>query len=118
MSAVAPDVAIIHAQRADRQGNVQLWGVRGVQKEAVLAAKQSLVTVEALVDELEPTPGAVVLPTWAVTYVAQAAGGAKPSYALGYGEREDATYVEWEAISRDRTKFRSWMAENGFEAVS
>jgi glutaconate CoA-transferase subunit A len=94
VSAIAPDVAIIHAQCADRQGNVQLWGVRGVQKEAVLAGKRSLVTVETLVDELEPTPGAVVLPTWAVTYVAQAAGGAKPSYALSYGEREDAAYVE------------------------
>jgi glutaconate CoA-transferase subunit A len=118
VSAIAPDVAIIHAQRADREGNVQLWGVRGVQKEAVLAAKQSLVTVEALVDELEPAPGAVVLPAWAVTYVAQASGGARPSYASGYGEREDEVYVEWEPISRDRMKFAAWMAENGFEGVS
>ena len=60
--ALRPDVAIIHAQRADRDGNVQLWGLTGVQKEAVLAAERSLVTVEEIVDELEPRPNAVVLP--------------------------------------------------------
>src|SRR5689334_15913219 len=62
VSALNPDVAVVHAQRADRQGNVQMWGITGVQKEAVLAAKRSLVTVEEVVDELDPRPGAVVLP--------------------------------------------------------
>src|SRR3984885_7627588 len=69
--ALSPDVTIIHAQRADRKGNVQMWGILGVQKEGVLAARRSLVTVEEVVDELPPTPGAVVLPTWAVTAVAE-----------------------------------------------
>src|SRR5690349_8590709 len=68
--AIHPDVAIIHAQRADRAGNVQLWGLTGVQKEAVLSASRSLVTVEEVVDTLEPRPDAVVLPAWVVTAVA------------------------------------------------
>jgi glutaconate CoA-transferase subunit A len=114
VSAIHPDVAIIHAQRADREGNVQLWGIRGVQKEAVLAAKASIVTVEEIVDRLEPTPGAIVLPAWSVTYVARAPGGAHPSYALGYQERDDRAYVDWEPISRDRVKFNEWLAANGF----
>ena len=62
--AIRPDVGIVHAQRADEAGNVQLWGIVGVQKEAVLASDRSLVTVEEIVPELEPLPGAVVLPTW------------------------------------------------------
>src|SRR5438045_1247503 len=75
-----PDVGIVHAQRADRSGNVQLWGISGVQKEAVLASARSLVTVEEIVDELEPVPGAIILPGWVVTAVAAAPGGAHPSY--------------------------------------
>jgi glutaconate CoA-transferase subunit A len=114
VSAIHPDVAIIHAQRADREGNVQLWGVRGVQKEAVLAAKASIVTVEEIVDRLEPTPGAIVLPAWSVTYVVEAPGGARPSYALGYQERDDRAYMDWEPISRDRARFKEWLAANGF----
>src|SRR6266568_2390246 len=82
--ALRPDVGVIHAQRADRKGNVQLWGISGVQKETVLAAARSLVTVEEIVDELEPVPGAVVLPHWTVTCVAEARHGAHPSYAQGY----------------------------------
>src|SRR5205085_10111418 len=87
--ALNPDVTIIHAQRADSAGNVQLWGIAGVQKEAVLAAKRSLVTVEEVVDEFEPRPGAVVLPSWVVTAVAEVPGGASPSYAAGYYERDN-----------------------------
>jgi glutaconate CoA-transferase subunit A len=115
--AVHPDVAIVHAQRADREGNVQLWGIVGVQKEAVLSARRSLVTVETIVDTLEPMPGAVVLPSWAVTCVSAVPGGARPSYALGYGEREDEAYVAWEPISRDRAKFAAWMRANGLRPV-
>src|SRR5881275_2002264 len=79
-----PDVGIVHAQRADRHGNVQLWGIVGVQKEVVLASARSIVTVEELVDELEPRPGAIVLPHWTVDAVSLAPGGAHPSYAHGY----------------------------------
>ena len=107
--ALHPDVGIVHAQRADRDGNVQLWGITGVQKEVVLASRRSLVTVEEIVDELEPLPGAVVLPTWAVTAVAEVPGGARPSYAQGYYERDNAAYRAWDAISRDREAFVRWL---------
>jgi glutaconate CoA-transferase subunit A len=109
--ALNPDVAVVHAQRADRAGNVQLWGITGVQKEAVLASSRSLVTVEEIVDELEPVPGAVVLPSWVVTAVAPAPEGAKPSYAYGYYERDNAAYQAWDAIGRDREKFSAWLEE-------
>ena len=105
------DVAIVHAQRADREGNVQMWGLTGVQKEAVLAAKRSLVTVEEIVDELDPRPNAVVLPNWVVTYVAEVPNGAHPSYAHDYYERDNAYYREWDAISKDRNAFSAWLAE-------
>jgi len=109
--ALRPDVAVIHAQRADRRGNVQYWGISGVQKEAVLASARSVVTVEEIVDELDPRPGAVVLPAWAVGYVAAVPGGAHPSYALGYSARDNDFYLAWDAISRDRQKFTAWLDE-------
>jgi glutaconate CoA-transferase subunit A len=109
VAALNPDVAIVHAQRADRDGNVQLWGITGVQKEAVLAAGRSLVTVEEIVDELTPVPGAVVLPGWVVDVVATAPGGAAPSYAHGYYERDNSAYRAWDAISRDREAFTRWL---------
>jgi glutaconate CoA-transferase subunit A len=110
--ALRPDVTIVHAQEADRRGNVQLWGIPGVQKEAVLAAARSLVTVERIVDELEPRPGGVVLPGWAVDAVAPAPAGASPSYAHGLTDRDNAFYKAWDAISRDRDTFRAWMDEH------
>jgi glutaconate CoA-transferase, subunit A len=110
--ALRPDATVVHAQVADRAGNVQMWGITGVQKEAVLAAERSLVTVEEVVDELVPRPGAVVLPTWALTYVAAVPGGAHPSYAHGYSTRDNDFYQRWDAISRDRDTFIRWMAEN------
>jgi glutaconate CoA-transferase subunit A len=107
--AIRPDVGIIHAQQADAVGNVQLWGISGVQKEVVLGSSRSLVTVEEIVPELEPRPDAVMLPAWTVTAVSVAAGGAHPSYAHGYYERDNAFYVRWDEISRDRDGFREWM---------
>lgn len=104
-----PDVAVVHAQQADRHGNVQLWGITGVQKETVLASTRSIVTVEEVVDELELRPGGVVLPAWVVDAVCIAPGGAHPSYAYGYYDRDNAFYVAWDAISRDRDDFRAWM---------
>ena len=109
VAALTPDVAVVHAQRADRAGNVQLWGITGVQKEVVLASRRSVVTVEEIVDELDPRPGAVVLPAWTVTYVAAAPGGAHPSYALDYSVRDNDFYVAWDAISRDREAFTRWL---------
>jgi glutaconate CoA-transferase, subunit A len=110
--ALRPDATVVHAQVADRAGNVQMWGITGVQKEAVLAAERSLVTVEEVVDELVPRPGAVVLPTWALTCVAEVPGGAHPSYAQGYSDRDNDFYLRWDAISRDRATFTDWMTEN------
>jgi glutaconate CoA-transferase subunit A len=104
-----PDVGIVHAQQADHRGNVQLWGILGVQKETVLAASRSIVTVEEVVDELEPRPGAIVLPSWVLDAVSLAPGGAHPSYAHGYYDRDNDFYVGWDEISRDRDRFRAWM---------
>jgi glutaconate CoA-transferase subunit A len=114
VSALRPDVAIIHAQQADRRGNVQFWGITGVQKEAVLAAARSVVTVEEVVDELPPRPGAVVLPSWTVGHVAVVPGGAHPSYALGYTARDNDFYLAWDQISRDRARFGAWLDEHVF----
>jgi glutaconate CoA-transferase subunit A len=118
VAALRPDVTVIHAQRADRAGNVQLWGITGVQKEAVLAAARSVVTVEEIVDKLDPRPGAIVLPGWAVGYVALAPGGAHPSYALDYTVRDNDFYVAWDAISRDRDAFTRWLDENVYTGVA
>lgn len=114
--ALNPDVAVVHAQRADRRGNVQMWGIVGVQKEAVLSARRSLVTVEEIVDELDPVPGAVVLPSWAVTCVAAAPAGSHPSYAHGYSVRDNDYYQRWDPISRDRDAFTAWMDEHVLDA--
>ncbi|MFI6160113.1 CoA transferase subunit A [Micromonospora haikouensis] len=112
LPALRPDVTVVHAQRADRAGNVQMWGITGVQKEAVLAARRSLVTVEEFVDELTPVPGQVVLPGWAITAVARVPGGAHPSYTQGYSVRDNDFYRDWDAISRDRDTFRAWIARH------
>jgi glutaconate CoA-transferase subunit A len=86
-----------------------LWGLTGIQKEAVLGAKRSLVTVEEIVDELQPRPGAVVLPRWVVTRVAEVPGGAKPSYAQDYYDRDNEAYREWDAVSKDPDRFADWL---------
>jgi glutaconate CoA-transferase subunit A len=112
VAALTPDVTVIHAQQADRAGNVQFWGITGVQKEAVLAARRSVVTVEEIVPVLQAQPGGVVLPSWAVGYVALVPGGAHPSYALGYTSRDNDFYLAWDAISRDRDTFGRWLADH------
>jgi glutaconate CoA-transferase, subunit A len=117
VAALRPDVAIVHAQEADRRGNVQLWGIPGVQKEAVLAAERSIVTVERIVDELEARPGAIVLAGWAIDAVAVAPSGSRPSYAHGITARDNAFYREWNAISRDRDRFTQWMERHVLAAV-
>src|SRR5215467_11872496 len=107
--ALHPDVTIIHAQRADRDGNVLIEGILGVQKEAVLAACRSIVTVEEVVDDFPPVQsGAVILPHWAISAVCMVPGGARPSYAYGYYGRDNAFYVAWDEISRDRKRFIAW----------
>ena len=110
--ALRPDVAIVHAQEADRQGNVQLWGIPGVQKEAVLGARRSLVTVKRIVDELEPRPGGIVIPGWVIDAVAEALGGSRPSYSLGITDRDNDFYREWDRVSRERETFLEWMSRH------
>jgi glutaconate CoA-transferase, subunit A len=116
--AINPDVSIVHAQQADRTGNVMMWGITGVQKEAVLAARRALVTVEEIVDALEPRPGSVVLPSWVVSHVAAVPGGTHPSYAQGYSVRDNDYYRAWDAISADRDRFLEWLDTNVMSAVS
>jgi glutaconate CoA-transferase subunit A len=109
--ALNPDVAVIHAQQADRHGNVGIWGITGVQKEAVLAARRSIVTVEEVVDQLDPRV-TTVLPSWVVTAVAAVPHGAAPSYAHGYYPRDNDYYARWDRISRDRGRFATWLDEH------
>jgi glutaconate CoA-transferase subunit A len=115
--ALRPDVAIVHAQEADREGNVQLWGIPGVQKEAVLSADRAVVTVERIVDELAPRPGGVVIPGWVIDAVAEAPGGSQPSYSLGITTRDNDFYRLWDKLSRDRDEFQSWMREHVLNEV-
>ena len=109
---IRPDVAIVHAQRADRRGNVLLSGIVGVQKEIVLAAAKSIVTVEEIVDDLQAAQNACVLPAWVVTAVCEVPGGAFPSYASGYYERNNAFYKQWDTLSRSRENFLDWMQQH------
>ena len=111
--AIKLDAAIVHAQKADAKGNVLFEGIVGVQKQAVLAAKRSIVTVEEIVDTLVPhSPNAVILPGWTVSAVVHVPGGAHPSYAQGYYKRDNAFYKRWDAISRERDSFRAWIDEH------
>ena len=111
--AIRLDAAIVHAQKADRKGNVLFEGIVGVQKQAVLAAKRSIVTVEEIVDTLDPhSPNAVILPGWTVSAVVHVPGGAHPSYAHGYYKRDNAFYKKWDAIARERDSFRAWIDEH------
>ena len=117
VAAVRPDVSIIHAQKADREGNVLVEGIVGVQKEAVLAAQRAIATVEEIVDDLDAgSPNAVVLPSWTLSAVAAVPGGAHPSYTHGYYGRDNAFYIEWDTISRDRDTFLAWMKANVLES--
>ena len=107
-----PDVAFIHAQKADKKGNILIEGILGVQKEAVLASKRSIVTVEEIVENLNSHPNATVLPDWTVSSICHVPGGAHPSYARGYYKRDNASYIEWDKIASDRDGFKNWMKDN------
>jgi glutaconate CoA-transferase subunit A len=108
--AINPDVTVIHAQQADRRGNIGMWGITGVQREVALAADVVIVTVEEIVDELSVTgPNHVVLPSWTVDAIAEVPRGSHPSYSMGYTTRDNAFYTGWDAISRDREMFTAWI---------
>jgi glutaconate CoA-transferase, subunit A len=107
--AINPDVTILHAQRADRRGNVAIHGIVGAAREAALAARVLVVTVEEIVDALEPAMNGIVLPHWVVGAVVHCPGGAYPSYAQGHYARDNAFYQRWDAIAREREGFSAWM---------
>ena len=110
---VNPDVTIVHAQRADRSGNTQVWGLTGVQAEAVYAARTAVVVVEEVVDDevVRSDPNRTVIPAHAVDAVVECPRGAHPSFAQGYYDRDNAFYRAWSAISKDPVRLRQWMAE-------
>ncbi|MEJ8476043.1 CoA transferase subunit A [Roseibium algae] len=111
--ALRPDVAVIHALKANRKGDVFLEGITGVQKEAVLASKRSIVTVEEIVDDFDGiSPNATVLPSWTVTSIAVVPGGAHPSYTQGYYGRDNGAYIEWDKVATERDTFTAWMSEH------
>jgi glutaconate CoA-transferase subunit A len=115
--ALRPDVGIIHAQQADPDGNVQLWGISGVQKEVVLAADRSIVTVEEIVPRLEHRPGSVFLPSWVISAVAVVPGGAHPSYAHDYYDRDNGFYRRWDEVSRNRERFIGWLQSHVYDTA-
>ncbi len=110
--ALNPDVSVIHAQQADGRGNVAIWGISGIQKEAVLSARRAIATVEEIVEELEPHSFQIVLPAVVIDAIAVEPMGAHPSYADGYYQRDNGFYEAWDPIGRDRETFRSWMEEH------
>jgi glutaconate CoA-transferase subunit A len=111
--AIRPDVTFIHAQKASRRGDVLIEGIVGVQKEAVLAARRAVVTVEEVVDDFDELhANLTVLPHWTVTSVAVVPGGSHPSYTHGYYDRDNASYLLWDEIAADRDRFLKWMEEN------
>jgi len=113
--AINPDVTILHAQRADRQGNVAIHGIVGAQREAALAAQTLIVTVEEVIDTLPPAMNGIVLPHWVVTAVAHCPGGAYPSYVQDHYARDNGFYQRWDAIAREREGFLAWMTRHVLE---
>lgn len=112
--ALRPNVGIVHAQQADKHGNVGLWGIQGVQKEALLSAERNIVTVEEVVDVLDPRV-TVTIPAWAINFVSVVPRGAHPSYAHGYYERDNSFYMSWDEISREREAFQAWIQSHILE---
>ena len=116
--AIRPDVTFIHAQKADRKGNVLIEGIVGVQKEAVLAAKRAVVTVEEVVEDFDDLhPNLCVLPHWTIAAIAIVPGGAHPSYTSGYYGRDNASYLAWDEVAADRDRFLEWMDKNVIQAA-
>ena len=111
--ALNPDVTIIHAQRADADGNTQIWGLVGVQKEAAFASARVIVVVEQLVDEtvIRSDPNRTAIPGMIVDAVVVEPWGAHPSYAQGYYDRDNDFYLAWEAISRDPGAIERYLGE-------
>ena len=108
-----PDVAILHAQRADRRGNTQLWGLLGMQKEVAFAAKRVVVVVEEVVDEatVRADPNRTLIPGLIVDAVVHEPYGAHPSYVQGYYDRDNESYLAWDKLSQDHAAVEAWLNE-------
>jgi glutaconate CoA-transferase subunit A len=111
VAAHRPHVTIIHAQRADEAGNIQIRGMTGVLKEAVLAADRAIVTVEEIVPRIERVSGDLLIPAEVIDAVCHVPEGAYPSYAQGHTRRDNVFYREWGDISRSRDRFTTWIDE-------
>src|SRR5581483_9346077 len=107
------DVTIVHAQRADKSGNTQIWGLMGVQKEAAFASKRVIVVVEELVDEsvIRSDPNRTLIPGLQVDAVVLEPWGAHPSYAQGYYDRDNDFYVGWDKIAREEATLDKYLDE-------
>jgi len=108
-----PDVAILHAQRADAKGNTQLWGLLGMQKEIAFAAKHVIVVVEELVDEsvIRADPNRTLIPGLIVDALVHEPYGAHPSYVQGYYDRDNESYLAWDKLSQDHAAVLGWLDE-------
>jgi glutaconate CoA-transferase subunit A len=108
-----PDVAILHAQRADVEGNTQLWGLLGVQKEVAFAARHVIVVVEEIVgnDVIRSDPNRTIIPGLLVDAVVHEPYGTHPSYVQGYYDRDNTFYLAWDETSRDEAATRAWLEE-------
>jgi glutaconate CoA-transferase subunit A len=111
--ALNPDVAIVHVQRADKDGNAHLWGIIGEQKEVAFASKRLILTAEEIVDEavIRSDPNRTLIPGFIVTAVCQVPGAAHPSYAQGYYDRDNDFYLKWDKISENSKTVKEYLDE-------
>jgi glutaconate CoA-transferase, subunit A len=117
--ALRPDVTFIHAQKATKRGDILIEGIIGIQKEAALAAKRCVVTVEEVVDNFDDLhPNLTILPHFIPDAIAVVPGGAHPSYTHGYYARDNAAYLEWDKIAAERESFLAWMEANVMQSDS
>ena len=113
MPPLKPDVAIVHAQRADADGDTQIWGLLGCQKEVAFAADKVIVVVEEIVDEstIRQDPNRTVIPGAVVDAVVEEPFACHPSFAQGYYDRDNAFYLEWDRIAKDQATLDAWLDE-------
>jgi glutaconate CoA-transferase subunit A len=109
VAAINPDVTILHAQQADKAGNVMMWGITGVAKEAVFAASKVIVTVEEVVEKFEPKFSSIIIPSNLIDAISVVPKGAWPSYASDFYERDNNQYIAWDDISKERDRFTEWL---------
>jgi glutaconate CoA-transferase subunit A len=109
VAAINPDVTILHAQQADKAGNVMMWGITGVAKEAVFAASKVIVTVEEVVEKFSPKFSSIIIPSNLIDAISVVPNGAWPSYASDFYARDNNQYIAWDDISKERENFTNWL---------